>query len=250
MHKISKGSRFNQIYIPRKMEGVFEVGDLVSIRLVKKNVQLFYSKNIKLSNFKENLIRGVFSFLSEFKEIEQIFMVGSFITQKIDYRDIDLLIVIKGKDNYLESKIYNKLVDKFNLKFHLILIPEDRMARLLEICPLTRSMLCCYISNKKFQIPKSKIDGKHIKFLLMMPDDLLRINAGSRVFYDNIRRLITIERFLNNKELNPEEVTQELKNVLGNLFEYLKNNELLDNHVVDKLRKIIKIKLKGINKKL
>lgn len=250
IHRISKGSRFNQIYIPRDMEKVFEVGDLVSIELVEKNVQIFCSKNIVLSKFKEKLAGEIFSFLCNFKGVERIFLVGSFVAQKIDYRDIDLFIVVKNKEETMENKVYSKLIDKFNLKFHLILIPEDKLARLAEICPLTRSMLYCHVSNKRFIMPNRRVDKSHIKFLLMMPEDLLKIKVNSRSFYDSIRRLITIERFLDNKEINQEKVDKELKHILGNLFEYLKDNEEIDKNTVSKVREIIKRKLKSIDRKI
>jgi hypothetical protein len=250
IHKISKGSRFNQIYVPLEMSQVFELGDTVRVLLVKKKSELYFSKNIKLSKFKEKLISEVFSFLSKFKDIEQAFFVGSFINQKIDYRDIDLLIVTKKEDKKLESEIYNKLIDEFNLKFHLILISEEGMKRLSEICPLTRSMLFSYASNKRFKLPEGRIDKKHIEFLLMMPQDLLDISVGSRVIYDNIRRLLTIEGFLDKKEFGSERIDEEMKKILGNLYEICKNNENINESIVKKLREIIKGKLNRIKNKL
>src|SRR3989344_3610911 len=97
IHKVSKGRRFNQIYIPRGLESIFEAGDLVEVKLIKKKVELFYSRKIEINEFKNKLIREIISFLSRFKDIKQIFMVGSFLTKKIDYNDIDLLI-ISNKD--------------------------------------------------------------------------------------------------------------------------------------------------------
>ena len=245
MHKVSKGSRFNQIYIPREMEKTFEVGDIVKVELIKKKTEIFV-ENVKLSDFKEKLIREIFSFLSEFN-IKQIFFIGSFLSQKIDYRDIDILMI---SDEKIEAEIYEKLSDKFNLKFHLITIPESRFKILSEICPLTRSMLYFYASNKGYNLPKQRIDKNHIKFLLMMPEDLLKIKANSRVFYDSIRRLITIEMFLNNKELSSEKINSELKSLLGKLFEYSKENNEANKEIIKKFRKIIKLKLNLIKKKL
>lgn len=243
IHRVSKGSRFNQIYIPKEMEKTFEIGDIVSVELIRKNQQI-YLKNAKLSEFKEKLIREISSFLSDFKEIKQVFLVGSFITQKIDYRDIDLLIITKeNKTN--ETEIYSKLIDKFNLKFHVIAISEEKFTRLSEICPLTRNMLSSYVSNKEFTLPKSKLDKNHIRFLMMMPEDLLKIKANSRTFYDSIRRLVAIEKFLDNNE-SSEEVSKELKQILGNSFEYLKNNEEISKETINRLRKIIKEKLNNI----
>lgn len=250
VHRISKGSRFNQIYIPQEMSKLFEVGDTVRVELVEKKAEIYFPGNVKLSKFKEKLIREIFAFLGEFKEIESVFFVGSFITQKIDYRDIDLLIVGKNKHEKLENEVYSNLIDKFNLKFHLIFISEESMKRLSEICPLTRSMLYSYVSSKKFAMPKNKLDKNHIKFLLMMPEDLLRINAGSRIFYDNIRRLITIERFLNKKELKPEEINKELKKSLGNSFELLRENEEINKEITRKIREIIRNKLNKIKRML
>ncbi|MBI4154761.1 hypothetical protein HY498_01605, partial [Candidatus Woesearchaeota archaeon] len=98
-HKISKGGRFNQIYIPREVEQNFEVGDLVEVRLLKKKTQFYYSKTLpKLSEFKEKLIKDVFSIIEQFKEINQVFLIGSFLTQKIDYHDIDIIIINKKED--------------------------------------------------------------------------------------------------------------------------------------------------------
>lgn len=245
MHRVSKGSRFNQIYIPKKMEKTFEAGDIVKVELVKKKTEIF-AENAKLSEFKKKLIEEIFSFLSRF-EIKQIFFIGSFLNQKTDYRDIDILIIA---DEKTEKEIYEKLSDKFNLKFHLIAIPEPKFKILSETCPLTRSMLYSYASNHKFNLPKQKIDKNHIKFLLMMPEDLLKIQAGSRVFYDSIRRLITIEKFLDNKELNSEKINSELKLLLGNLYKYSKNNGEINKEIIKKFRKIMKSKLNSIMKKL
>ena len=68
IHKVSKGSRFNQIYVPKGMEIKFGIGDVVEVRLLKKKEHLYYSKNLpKLGEFKEKLIKDIFSFLNQFK---------------------------------------------------------------------------------------------------------------------------------------------------------------------------------------
>ncbi len=251
IHRISKGSRFNQIYVPKEMESIFDVGDLVEVRLLKKNVQLHYSKNLlKLSEFKEKLIKEIFLVLSQFGKIKQSFIVGSFLTQKIDYNDIDIVIIINKEDKNVDEIIYNKLVDKFNLRFHVISIPKDRFDILEQVCPLTRNMFYYSVSDKKIDLSlDKKIDKNHIEFLLMMPEDLLEIKLNSRVFFDNIRRLITIERFLEDKTEDPNWVNKELIGLIGDfLFNETKNNEVVNEKDVEKLREIIKIKLNKIRK--
>jgi REP element-mobilizing transposase RayT len=248
VHKVSKGARFNQIYIPKSMELNFQAGDLVEVTLLEKSNSVYYSKTLpKLSEFKENLIKNIFSELDKFREIRQIFIIGSFLTQKQDYNDIDIILI---SEKNLEKEIYKILINKFELKFHVMSIPEDNFKSLQKYCPMTRSMLYYFVSNKKFNLPKeTELNQNHIKFLLMMPEDLLTINLKSRVFYDSIRRLLAIERFLENRPLNPFDINKEIKNILGEKIVIdIRNNENMNDDLIKKLRNIIKSKLSKINK--
>ena len=67
IHKVSKGSRFNQIYVPIQYSEDFEAGDFVEVRLLRKPLKIFYSQSIKkLSEFKEKLVKEIFSFLKKY----------------------------------------------------------------------------------------------------------------------------------------------------------------------------------------
>lgn len=248
VHKVSKGSRFNQIYVPKEMEHYFHSGDLVEVTLIEKSISVHYSKTLaKLSDFKENLIKNIFSELNKFREIKQIFIIGSFLTQKQDYNDIDIVLISK-KD--LEKEIYKALIDKFELKFHIMTISEDNFKSLQKYCPMTRSMLYYFVSNNKFSLLKdTELNKNHIKFLLMMPEDLLSIKLKPRVFYDSVRRLLTMERFLENLSLNPLDINKEIKNLLGEkITKDIRNNEDISDEIIKKLRNIIKSKLNKINR--
>jgi len=250
IHKISKGSRFNQIYIPKEMNGVFEIGDVVEIKLLSKKEIFYYSKNLKkLSNYKEKLVKEIFSFLSDFSDIKHIFIIGSFLTNKIDYNDVDILLI---SNKNIEIEVYNKLIDKFNIKFHIISISEERFEYLQYSCPLTRSMLSYFVSNKEFNLPEEiKVDKNHIRYLLMTPEDLLKVNPESRTYYDSIRRLITIENFLENKPVDILEISNQLIKVLGEtLFFLIKGNEIIEKEQIEFLRGIIKRKLDLIKNRL
>jgi len=193
--KVSKGSKFNQIYIPKEMERIVEVGDLVQIKLLEKHKELYYKNQKKLPDFKEYLIKNIFSDLQRFNEIKTIFVVGSFLYETI-YNDIDIIIIIDKEKKVSEKNIENLLIKTFNQKFHVLLFSEEKLRTLIEKDPLTRIMFNNYISNKKIDFDyKKKIDEKHIMFLLMMPEDLLELRLPSKIFYNNLRRLITIEEF-------------------------------------------------------
>lgn len=250
IHRISKGSKFNQIYVPKDKEEEFGVGDLVEVRLIEKKVNLYYSKNLrKLNPFKEKLVRELFVEIVKLPEVQQIFVFGSFLTKEIDYNDIDILVI---SEEEIEEEIYKNLIKKFSLKFHVISINKDRLEKVLRVCPLTRSMLYSFVSNKPFTISEeTEIDKNHILYLLMMPEDLLKIELNSGIFYNNIRKLITIERFLEDKDANPKEIESSLEDLIKEpLLSLIKKNEQIEKNSVDELRRIIKLKIKSIKRKL
>ena len=253
VHKVSRGSKFNQIYIPKDKEKEFEPGDLVEVRLLKKEFKVYYSKNLKgLTEFKEKLVKEVFEFLMNYKEIKQIFIFGSFLTKKIDYNDIDILILtekdLTDKDDNFEKMVYSNLINRFNLKFHLIFFNKKRLKELLKICPLTRSIFYYYVSNKEFKIPKEiKIDKKHIKFLLMMPEDLLKVNLDGIEYYNTLRKICAIENFLIGKEIPPDKIDAQLEKIIDKRkLDFLKKNEIVEEHIIKEVKNIIKSKLEII----
>ncbi len=251
IHHISKGSKFNQIYIPKEAESNFEVGDLVEIKLIKKKQNLFYSLNLeKLSSFKEKLIKELFSFFSKYKEIKQVFIFGSFLTKNIEYHDIDILILTDRETKNLEKNLNDNLIEEFNLKFHITIGKEDRIKETLKICPVTRSMLYYYASNKKFDLPKeTAINESHLKYLLMMPEDLLKIKLPfGKVYYSSLRKLIVIERFLKKNEIAPDEIDSELLKLIKKMeLDVLKENLPIEGVLLKDVKSVIRKKLNIIN---
>lgn len=247
--KVSKGSRFNQIYIPKEMENRINVGDLVQVKLLKKHTELHYKNQEKLSDFKEYLIKNIFSTLQQFNETKTIFIVGSFLYENI-YNDIDIIIIVDKEGENLEKNLENLLTKKFNQKFHILLFSEKKLKTLMEKDPLIRSMFNNYISNKKIELSYKKIiDKKHIKFLLMMPEDLLELEMPSKIFYANLRRLSTIELFLKNKKLDRITILNQIKKEINTkLLNKIEEDKKINNKEINSLRKLIKEKIKNIRK--
>lgn len=253
IHKISKGSKFNQIYVPREAEREFEVGDLVEVKLLKKKTELHYSqKSIELSKFKEKLIKEIFEFFSEYEKVKACFIFGSFLTKKIDYNDIDLLVIVEKKDEIFENRLYDKLIDEFNLKFHVICIEENKLNNLLKINPLIRSMIYYSVSNKKIEdLPKIEIDEKNIKFTLMLPEDVLDVDVNSRMLYDSLRRVLLLKFFIKKEEISLFEIDQEIINLLGqDLYEDIRKDSIISPFNQKKIKAIIGEKIKFIENKL
>lgn len=249
--RVSKGSRYNQIYIPKELENIVNVGDEVEVTLLRKKI--YYPGELKISKFKEDFIKEMFSFLAKYREINSVFVVGSFLFEIIDYNDIDMVLTVSEKINIpkLKNQIYKNLIERFNQKFHIIIYTEKGLEDLLIYDPITSSMFSIYVGNKKLIKKKKIVDKKHIKFLLMMPEDLLKVKLSSRTFFDTLRRLETIERFLKKKSLNIISINKEIKNLIDKeLFKKTKANEEINQKEISLFRKIIQNKIKNIKKLL
>lgn len=246
---VSRGTRFNQIYIPKEFEILIHPGDLVEVRLIESKAELYFHNIKQLSNFKKELIKKIFQFLQRFN-VEQVFLVGSFLYEQVNYNDIDLVIVSDKTDKKHDEKIHEELSDEFNLKFHLLSIKKEQLDKLLRICPLTKGMFDKFISNKEFKVEQKKtIDKNHLLSLLMMPEDLLEIELNSRAYYEGLRRLITIKNFLTNTSLASEKINEELKKALGDkLYPILKNNESIDENILSTARVQLSKKIEEIKK--
>src|SRR3989344_4421549 len=247
MHQVSKGTRFNQIYIPREHRGEFEVGDVVQVKLINKKNRLHYSPKLhKLSEFKEKIIQDIFSEASKFKDIEQVFIFGSFLTKKVDYNDIDI-ILISDKEK-IEDKFYNTLTDKLNMKFHIVSFKGEGLEKQLRISTLLRSMFYYFISNKPFSVSKDKeIDVNHIKYLIWFPEDLLKVELDSENFYESLRRLICAEYFLKDKDIAPDKIDEVIKDDIEDyLWERIKDNRKITADSIKKIRELMRKKLKVI----
>lgn len=250
IHRVSKGSRFNQIYVPKRIESDFEVGDMVEVRLLKKKIELYSSPNLpRISKFKEKLIRDIFSFLSGYGEIRQIFIFGSFLTKHIDYNDIDILILIEKDNQKFEKKIYNELIEEFNLKFHVICIEKDKLRELLKISPLIRNIIYFSISNKKIiDIPEIEINENSIRFILMFSEDVLDIEVNSKMLYDALKKTLLIENFIKKIDIAPYQIDKHMINLIGiDLYENMRKNVAITKEKKKFIKNIIKKKIKFIN---
>ncbi len=247
IHKVSKGSRFNQIYVPLDYSNEFEVGDFVEVKLLKKQIKIFYSESMeKLNEFKEKLIKDIFNFLKKYHEIEQVYIFGSFLSKREDYNDIDVLII--SENEKLDNEIYEELVEKFNLKFHVITISMDKLEVQIKIDPMFRNIIYTSVSNKEIiNLPQRKVDKNHIQFFLMYPEDSIKVNLESSSYYNAIRKVFVIECFLRKKEISSEDMKKEIISKLNpDIYKKIINNEILRKEELDKIKKVISNKLRNI----
>jgi len=242
IHRVTKGGRFNQIYIPKESEHEFEAGDIVQVKLLQKRAGVYYSSNkMKLTPFKEKLAKDVFSLLLQNPPVTSVFLVGSFLTSPSEYRDIDIAVICTEIQKEIQAAIPQQLSDAFGLRFHVLFFTEEQLSKLLRICPLTRGMFSVFASSKPFSLPSETLrDEQHMEFLLMMPEDLLSVPASPRAFYDALRRVIAIEHFLLGRPLDGPSIGKEAGRLIGGqIAAFLADNEPLSESHIAAVRKVI-----------
>lgn len=242
--KVSKGSKFSQIYVPKNVE--VGAGDLVEVRLVEKRVSL-YSHDVKeLPVFKQKIIESAVR-ISLKHGAEDVFVVGSFLSGGVEYRDIDVLLIVKdaGDRERISSNILSELIHEIPLKFHVFAVWRSELDALLKSCPLTRSMIERYIST--MVVPKKidkVVDEKRIFQLLMLPEDCLDVDVESRTLFDCLRRVFIIESFLLGNNIAAVDIIKVMEMSVGkSIVGFLRNNNIINGVIRENIRNVLRKKI-------
>ncbi|MCR4327079.1 MAG: hypothetical protein NUV46_00685 [Nanoarchaeota archaeon] len=234
--KVSKGTKMDQIYIPKSRMG-FEVGNYVTVRPLEsqKKKMGFFSYGVKeLEPIKAEMIRVFFEMIKEVNDCRNIVITGSFLDRGFSFKDIDILVINDSK-NY---KIKNLFEKKTGIKAHLISITEGSLKKSLEVDPKWRLMLSRCVSERRLTpIPKRKIDYIYLDAELstsrMLIDNFSYLNGRER--YKLVRNLIAIMLFFTGRELSEKNVEDEIKKEMEVDSESIKEN-LVGNSFLKKYK--------------
>lgn len=224
--KISKGTKMDQIYIPKNRQGL-EPGTYVKIVPIEKDIierPFFY--NIKeLEPIKLELINKIFNTLEKIIKTKNIIITGSFLEKGFNFNDIDVLLIKNEKLN--EKELQTKLENQLKMRIHLICITEKELRKALTIDPIWRLILSRCISIKRIPpFPQKKLNYKYLD-LQQLKSDLLIVNfdySSGNEKYKCVRNLIAIYLFTKNKKLTKENIEKEVGKKFNIKIEDLKNN--------------------------
>ena len=225
--KISKGTKMDQIYIPKNRIGL-ENGSYVVIRPatsqpeLKKEKKPYFYNIPSIEPTKLKIINELFSIIDRLIENENIIITGSFLEKGFHFNDIDIIIITDKK--YDIQKI---LEDTFKTKIHVLIMSNEALMKGLSSDPLYQMMISSCISKKRFVYKiKNEIDYKILDVHLLKSKLLLDnfdILTGKEK-YDLTRNMIAISLFLTNKKLSKKIVDNEIKKTLGIDAERIKQN--------------------------
>lgn len=240
--RISKGTRMDQIYIPKKRSN-FSIGSYVVIKPVhaEQAAEKPYFYNIKsIEPVKIELVNRIFGIIDEIDDnYENVIITGSFLDNGFNFNDIDIILISEDKLDkpYIEKNIENAI----RIKIHIILLNNRSLIKGLETDPLYKMMLSRCIAKKRFIYKvKTKIDYKILDLHLLKSKLLIHnfdyLNGNEKYYL--VRNMAAILLYLKNKRINKESIDKEIKTIFN-----LKNIEEIKQNMLNKGRFLRKYKI-------
>ena len=239
--KISKGSKMDQIYIPKNRMG-FSIGSHVIIKPLELEnpTEKPYFYNIhSIEPVKLKLVDEIFKIIRSTTSYDNIIITGSFLDSGFNFEDIDILIIYERKLDItnIEKKIENSL----KIKNHIIDFSKKTFDEALSTDPLWRMMLSKCISKYRLKpIPKKRINYKILDLHLLKSKPLINnfdyLNGKEK--YKLTRNLIAIKLFLTSKKITKESVNKEIKIIFGIDIKKIKYNLLEKNKFIKKYKNV------------
>ena len=249
--KISKGSKMDQIYIPKNRIGL-NVGSYVlvkSIEQINKKIEKPYFYNVSsIGSVKMEVVNEIFDFVAkEIGECENVIITGSFVDEGFGFNDVDVLIVSSKKIN--EEIVRKKLAREIGIETHVILLDNKSLIEGMATDPIYQMMLSKCIARKRFVYKtlrkiNYRILDLHLLKSRVLIDSFDALDGNEK--YDLVRNMIAIYLFLFGKKVGRREVDNEIKKIFR-----LKNAGEIRLNMLDKknfLKKYQKIYFESFNK--
>ncbi len=240
--KVSKGSKMDQIYIPKNRVGL-AVGNYVMIKPLEENkpAKKFYFYGVKdIEQIKFRIIKEVMVIINNnLESYDNIIVTGSFLDEGFNFKDIDVIIVTGNKIN--TNHIKEEVEEKIGIKTHFLTLSNEALIQGLEKDPLYQMMLSRCIARKRFVYNTiHKIDYKmldlHLLKSKMLIDNFDFLNGNDK--YDLVRNMFAIWLYIGGKKLNKETVDHEIKTMFD-----LKDIIELKQNIINKKTFLKKYKL-------
>jgi len=242
--RISKGSKMDQVYIPKNRAGM-NTGEYVLIMpLGKRTEEKFifkpYFYNLKnIEPIKLHIIEEIFNIIEKVANAENIIITGSFLEPGFKFNDLDVLIINEEKIN--AESLKEKIEKALGIKAHLILLDTKTLLSGLSTDPLYTLMLSKCVSKKRIILKVNrKINYKLLDLHLLKSKTLIDnfdILSGAEKYY-LILNMVSILLFIQNKKLRKEIVNHEIEKLLKINIEELKENLINKQDFVKKYKEV------------
>src|SRR3989344_4294017 len=139
--KISRGSRMDQIYLPKQRQPGLPPGTFVRITVLSaaKKPRPYFRNCDQLEPWKIAIIEQVFRLAAA----ENVLITGSFIESGKDFEDVDV-VVIGPEDKNLVQKLENEI----GLPFHIVALSYRSLQEGIRTDPLFQAMLSKFVAKQ------------------------------------------------------------------------------------------------------
>ena len=213
--RISKGTRMDQIYIPKARAPGFELGEIVLIKpaLQKIKPKPYYYNISYLEPIKNVIIEEI---LNYFEHVDNIIITGSFLEKGYDFEDIDVILVTDKKTD--NQNIERHFKSTLGISVHIISMNFRVLIKGLNTDPLFQTLLSKFVSKKRVIFKtKNEVNYKLLDLHLLKSKTLMDnfdFSTGKEK-YKMTRNLIAIMLFMNNKEISTETINNKINEYFG-----------------------------------
>lgn len=238
--RISKGTKMDQIYIP-KNRGNFPIGEYVLIsplnkvegiklRKKEKKLNLYFYNIEKLEPIKIRIIEEIISLIEREINPENIIITGSFLDKGFNFNDIDILLI---KENKIDTEIIKREIQNLvGIKTHIFSLNRKALISGLSLDPLYSLMLSkCISKNRLIFNIKREINYKLLDLNLLKSKTLIDnfyILNGSEKYYLTLN-MVSISLFIQKKKLSKESVNKEIEKLFRIKISEIKENLVREN---------------------
>lgn len=218
--KISRGSRMDQIYIPKRRIG-FSAGSFVVIRPLQESKpsaeKLFFYNVKQLEPAKLQMVDTLFQQIEKsVSGYDNIIITGSLLEKGFHFNDIDLVLVSSEKIN--KQEIEQLLADAIGTKVHLILIDNKTLIKGFSTDPLYQAMLSRCISRRRFVYnTENQVDYRILDLHLLksktLPENFDFVNGNTK--YEMVRNAVSIALFLRKQRVSNGSINREIDMMFG-----------------------------------
>ena len=254
--QISKGSKMDQIYLPKNRLG-YPIGQTVIIspitdKLGKKQRFKPYFYDVKdLEPLKLEIIKEIFD-IAESLRPENILIAGSFLEPGFKFNDIDILII---KNEKIDTKRIQERIDGLTrIKTHIISLSSETFFAGLSTDPLYRLMISKCVSKKRLTFKlKRNLDYKLLDYQLLksevLPDNFDFLTGNEKYYLT--RNMVAILLFIQNKKLSKKFVDITIEKIFSIKIKDIRDN-VLERETFSKKYKevysqILKVLLENLN---
>lgn len=229
MSRISKGTKMDQVYIPKNRPG-FSVGSYVVLKPLKveKTLEKPYFYNVPaLEPIKVELITEIMRIIDTQCTYENIIITGSFLDKGFTFNDIDVLII---SNEMIDTHILKQALEEHTgIETHIIVVSNKTLVQGLATDPLYSMMLSKCVAKKRLiykvkQMINYKILDLHLLKSKVLLDNFEMMDGNEKYYL--VRNMVAIFLHLQKRKITKDGVDREIHQLFNVTATEIKKNML------------------------